>query len=272
MKIGVSLLAVPLDRLGGLSLRLGALIRGLAELGHEVVAIQTAESLSESVAFYRSVRELPVSCVAVDFRLGTGMLRFARLPLLWRLPFTDLLPEDLDLLDLWDPMVNLPRHRPYPVVFSHNHFSPYIWQHLRQCGLRSVALLPELPFLHAMLRGSEARVDGYITETEGQRRWLMKKYPIPACLVAAVPPGFDAALVQRARASVQSDSSLQPAIVFSGRLNERKGVFELLQAFSLLANQRPEWTLHFVGDGPARAEHGNRHPGRHQAGTRPPGA
>jgi glycosyltransferase involved in cell wall biosynthesis len=253
MKVGISLLTVGLDRLGGLSLRLAAAIRGLAELGHQVVTLQTQEAFGESLDFYRSVKELRVSWITVDFQLGNGLLRWARLPLLWRYPWANLLPQDLDILDLWDPLVNVSRSRSYPIVFSHNHFPPYIWQHLRHCGPRSFAMFPEIPFLDAMLRGRCRRVDGYVTETDEQRRWLMNRYAIPGHLVAAVPPGFDAAYLLQAREAARHNENSSPAIVFSGRLQRWKGVHELVEAFSLLAVDHPSWRLHFVGDGPARA-------------------
>jgi glycosyltransferase involved in cell wall biosynthesis len=136
------------------------------------------------------------------------------------------------------------------VVFSHIYLNPYIWEHLRKCGLRSIALFPEIPFLERTIREEGRRVDGYVVEIERQRDWLVGRREIPEDSVAAIPPGFDAVLVQSARRSATKNT--RPTIVFSGRLHKWKGVYELLEVFSLLAHDYPQWDLHFVGDGPAR--------------------
>ena len=250
MIVGISLLTVALDQLGGLNLRLAALIRGLAEAGHEIITIQTKEALNGSSDFYRSVASLPVRPLAVNYRLGKGLLRWVDLPGLWRLPIGKIIPDRIDVLDLWDPLVNVPTCRPYRVVFSHNHFTPYILQHLRNCGFRSLAMFPEIPFLYGMLKGMGKRIDGYIVETERQRKWLIQENGVPEDLVAGIAPGFDAALIRSLRQSATESTS--PSIVFSGRLHKWKGVHELVEAFSLLAQDHPTWDLHFVGDGLAR--------------------
>jgi glycosyltransferase involved in cell wall biosynthesis len=111
-------------------------------------------------------------------------------------------------------------------------------------------MLLEIPFLHRMMREMGRCVDGYIVETERQRKWLVQRWAIPADMIAIVPPGFDAGVIQSAYQSASKQAS--PGVVFSGRLHRWKGVYELLQVFSSLAQEHPEWNLHFVGDGPAR--------------------
>ncbi|MCK5126376.1 MAG: glycosyltransferase [candidate division Zixibacteria bacterium] len=47
-------------------------------------------------------------------------------------------------------------------------------------------------------------------------------------------------------------------IVCPGRVEEAKGVYDLLEAFKIVSSEFPEWQLYFIGDGSARSELENR--------------
>lgn len=50
------------------------------------------------------------------------------------------------------------------------------------------------------------------------------------------------------------DTRLQRTVLYLGRLSEEKGVDLLIDAWSLIADDHPEWTLQIVGDGPQGAQ------------------
>ena len=251
MRLAIGIFTSRLDRLGGYFHRLKTLINGLAVLGNEVVLIQTNWAYQNSQIFFHSVSTLPVKSLVVDFPLMD--LRYSRIgfPAFWNLPLVRYIPDDIDLLDLHDPIIRIPARRSYRVVFSHNHFSPYIKAHFRNCGFRSASFLFEIPLLSKMLKGFQNRVDGYITETGNQRQWIIDKYNVPETAVAAVPPGFDLDLIQAFHRTANNSIAEPFIILFSGRVHSWKGVYELLEAFTLIAAKYPNWNLHFVGDGPA---------------------
>jgi len=251
VKVCISLLTTALDQLGGLNIRAGMVMRGLARAGIEVYAIQTRTAYEHSRNFYASTSRLPIQPILVDIPLKNGRWFFVQLLSLWRIPIGKWVPKGTDILDLWDPMVNLPERRAYSVIFSHNHFTPYVWQHFYACGIRSLPMFLEIPYMESMLRRLDRGVDAYITQTRQQREWLMARFDIPRDRVRAIPPGFDAGLITplwRARAARSSEH----VIAYSGRLHRWKGLFELVGAFARLAKEHNDWKLWLVGDGLGR--------------------
>ncbi len=83
-------------------------------------------------------------------------------------------------------------------------------------------------------------------------------FGVPRDRIDIVPNGVDAELFQPreravARAELGCAGDTRRWLVYVGRLEEAKGVLDLLDAFSLLARRRSDVRLVIVGDGDARA-------------------
>jgi glycosyltransferase involved in cell wall biosynthesis len=63
------------------------------------------------------------------------------------------------------------------------------------------------------------------------------------------------AVAETKRYACPADESLNPKIIMNaGRLVESKGQVDLIEAFSLLASEYPDWNLRIVGEGELRAD------------------
>lgn len=251
MKIAICALTQRLDRLGGYFFRLKTLIRGLANLGNEVIVIQSDWAHQHSSLFFNSVKNLPVSSSIIESSfLDMRYYRFG-FPAFWIIPIGKYLPKSIDVLDSHDPIVRIPVNRSFRAIFSHNHFNPYIYKHLSRCGYRSMPMLFEIPLLDKMLKSYQKKVDGYITQTGFQRRWMIDKYEIPASAVTAIPPGYDSEHIHENCILAKKSTHGTFVISYTGRLHTWKGVFELLEAFAQLSSNYPTWNLQYIGVGPA---------------------
>jgi teichuronic acid biosynthesis glycosyltransferase TuaC len=83
-------------------------------------------------------------------------------------------------------------------------------------------------------------------------------FGVPRDRIDVVPNGVDAQLFRpRDRAAARAELGLppdaRPWLLYVGRLEEAKGVLDLLEAFALVARRLPDIQLAIVGDGSARA-------------------
>lgn len=90
-------------------------------------------------------------------------------------------------------------------------------------------------------------IDGYTAASDGAARYIRSMTETP---VAIVPNGVDVALYRPPR--THHDKRRNKTIFFVGRLEGRKGVKYLIQAFKVLADQDPNVTLIIGGNGPDR--------------------
>jgi len=84
-------------------------------------------------------------------------------------------------------------------------------------------------------------------------------FGVPRDRIDIVPNGVDTDLFQprdrtKARAGLGHGADARRWLLYVGRLEETKGVLDLLEAFSLLAGRRSDVRLVTVGDGSARAQ------------------
>ena len=87
---------------------------------------------------------------------------------------------------------------------------------------------------------------------------VVASFGVPRDRIDIVPNGVDAELFRpRDRASARAElghaGDTRRWLIYVGRLEEEKGVLDLLEAFSLLAERRSDVRLVIVGDGRARA-------------------
>jgi glycosyltransferase involved in cell wall biosynthesis len=87
---------------------------------------------------------------------------------------------------------------------------------------------------------------------------VVASFGVPRDRIDVVTNGVDAELFRprdqaAARASVGHGGDTRRWLLYVGRLEEAKGVLDLLEAFSLVAERRPDVRLVVVGDGSARA-------------------
>lgn len=120
------------------------------------------------------------------------------------------------------------------------------------------------------LHGGDMNVAAKMPQIEGWVRWAFPKvarivavsYPlaeaahafgVPWSKITVVEDGVDTGVFRlRDRAEAKRELGLDPArrhIVYVGRLERRKGVFELMDAFDGLAPRHPDVDLVLVGDG-----------------------
>jgi phosphatidylinositol alpha-mannosyltransferase len=90
-------------------------------------------------------------------------------------------------------------------------------------------------------------IDGYTAASVGASRYITSMTDAP---VTIVPNGVDVELYKPPR--VHHDKRRNKTIFYVGRLEGRKGVKYLIQAFALLAEQDPNVTLVIGGNGPDR--------------------
>lgn len=120
------------------------------------------------------------------------------------------------------------------------------------------------------LHGGDMNVAAKMPQINGWIRWAFPKvarivavshplaqaahgFGVPWSKIAVVEDGVDTAVFRiRDKAASKREVSLDPArrhIVYVGRLERRKGVFELMDAFDALAPRHPDVDLVLVGDG-----------------------
>jgi glycosyltransferase involved in cell wall biosynthesis len=86
---------------------------------------------------------------------------------------------------------------------------------------------------------------------------VVASFGVPADRIDVVPNGVDAELFhprdrEEARADLNHGDDRRPWLLYVGRLEEAKGVLDLLEAFTALARRHPSVRLAVVGDGSAR--------------------
>jgi glycosyltransferase involved in cell wall biosynthesis len=103
-----------------------------------------------------------------------------------------------------------------------------------------------------------SRCDGFLCYGERSREYV-SSYGVPAskiyyrCQAAALPHGYDPALVQGNYAAQAQPAGEAPHFLFLGRLSVEKGLHDLLEAFSLVHARFNGARLCLVGAGPQEA-------------------
>ena len=98
---------------------------------------------------------------------------------------------------------------------------------------------------------------GMVCVSEGVRRFSINEAGYKSDRLVVIPNGIAVEPYDRAVAVPKADLGLGEATrvaLFVGRMTEQKGVSRLLDAFAEIAEERPDWTLLLVGEGPLRAD------------------
>lgn len=92
-------------------------------------------------------------------------------------------------------------------------------------------------------------IDEFTAVTESAAEYVCTMTDAP---VAIIPPGID--LHKYQPPARRSDNKTQKTILYVGRLENRKGVRCLLEAFNVLSEKKPDVALIIAGDGPDRTK------------------
>lgn len=221
---------------GGVNSHIRPLAAQLRELGHEVKVLAPSSHKShEDPDFRRMGGTIPIP-------VNNSVARINLNPLRQRRVVEVLEQERFDVLHLHEPLapmlpLTVLRHSTTANVGTFHAFAesslPYAYSH--------DLLRPYLDKLHER-----------IAVTAAARRFLRRFFTDVDPVV--IPNGVD---VQRFRPNLPPLRHLLDACVnylFVGRLEERKGLRDLIQGFALLHRREPRTRLIVVGDGPDRRE------------------
>jgi GalNAc-alpha-(1->4)-GalNAc-alpha-(1->3)-diNAcBac-PP-undecaprenol alpha-1,4-N-acetyl-D-galactosaminyltransferase len=109
---------------------------------------------------------------------------------------------------------------------------------LHRIGWAKEAVRDRLYPLAWLVVAQTRRVAGYFP-TSLQRKLRIIANPVPAALLSAHPD--------------QPSAEGRMRIISVGRFEPHKGFDRLIEAFARIADERPEWDLVIIGEGPARA-------------------
>ena len=168
----------------------------------------------------------------------------------------------------WALAKDLIKH-PSDLVLLPNYDLPEYWAMMTVCILlrRKRAVVcdatrfdrPQLKWKEYLKRWFFARCHGLFCYGTRSKEYLMS-YGVSEskinfrCQAAALPHDYDPnAILRHYATSAQFDPN-HPRFLFVGRLSPEKGLFDLLDAFSLLRERLPHATLDLVGAGPLQAE------------------
>lgn len=246
MRVAISFLGVGLDRLGGVEVKIKNLLNGLVDGGFDVTTVQTKNSFKASKNFYSTLNASDIQHVTVK-DAGNNLLPWNFIKL-HRVDILGMLKgRGIDLFDTYDPYFNIGGRR-FPVVYSANGFIDYVIDALKLFEFR----FAYLPLLYALSQDKILKnADHFIIEQSSQRKLLMEKYGRCADEISQIPGGFNSDIVTEIKSteSVKGESKI---ILYSGRMDKRKGLKELFISFKEVSKKREGWELWLVGDGPAR--------------------
>jgi phosphatidyl-myo-inositol alpha-mannosyltransferase len=229
-----------LERPGGVQRHVLDLGEALAEAGHDVVIVAPSDP-SKSGQLRPGLRTVCVRGARVFRWHGTAF------------EMTRASAADLrSLLSMHD-------EAPFDVVHFHTLWTPWLpWQVFRLFAgqrVRFVATFHDTPPLtwsgqlargvfRLLSRYFSSRLDAAIavSEAPAQHLWLAKR-----CALHILPPCIDLRALRNLVTTSRQRSSER--ILFVGRLEPRKGVLLLIQAFALVRQLHPSAQLAICGDG-----------------------
>jgi phosphatidylinositol alpha-mannosyltransferase len=221
---------------GGVNSHIRPLADQLRELGHDVkVLAPSSHKSSQDPDFRRMGGTIPIPVNNSVARINLNPLRQRRV--------AEVLEEErFDVLHLHEPLAPM-----LPLTV------------LRQSATANVGTFhafaeSSLPYAysHDFLRPYLNKLHARIAVTEAAREFLRRFFPDVEPEV--IPNGVD---VERFRPDLPPLRHLLDGCVnflFVGRLEERKGVRDLIQGFALLHRRRAKTRLIVVGEGPDRRE------------------
>ena len=96
---------------------------------------------------------------------------------------------------------------------------------------------------------------GSVCVSEGVARFAREEGRLPADRLAVIPNGVDVGPFDRAEPADRGALGVPVGdhlALFIGRIDEQKGVSDLLEGAERVASSRPDWSLVIAGDGPDR--------------------
>jgi glycosyltransferase involved in cell wall biosynthesis len=106
-------------------------------------------------------------------------------------------------------------------------------------------------------RATQRRACGMVCVSEGVRNFSVAEAGLDPDRLVVIQNGIDAEPYDRAVAIAKTELGLDQGnrvALFVGRLTWQKGAANLIGAFGGLAEERPDWRLLLVGDGPLRGD------------------
>ncbi len=248
MKVCISCLFVGLDLQGGLQERLKALMTGLCKRGHRVIIVQCPFAHANSKEFLDQYDKCDLDSISTGNRYASGlslndMIRSSLYKTI------EAVANDVEVIDSYDPYLIIPRDRP-ALVHSSNFYVEYVLRHFRLTGwnyqfLHILNLLLRQPIIRA--------ADTLVVENSIEKEYLVRWNRIDPDRIKVVLPGYDQNFVQKLGVDA-AKSRESKRIVFSGRLNALKGIYELVDALKIVHARFPEWRLLLIGGGDSRED------------------
>ena len=218
---------------------IGAYVRGLStELmhrGHEVTCITRGNSLDPSII---NVGNMPVVKTpfipAYPFHVHLQSLALTRT--------VRNIEHSIDILHIHSPLSPI-RRTVCPVISTFHTMMLQEVRHLDVTGLRSTLAKLQTQFVSTRLEKSLINASARITAVSNEVRESMKDYGADIERITVVHNGVDIN-----RYSISNRDRVKGNLVFVGRLDLRKGIFDLIKAATYVDD--PDMRLKIVGKGP----------------------
>lgn len=115
-----------------------------------------------------------------------------------------------------------------------------------RAGLVASGLLP----LSVIEQAAAHRATAVVTVSQYSAGQIVRHYGVPRSRIHVISNGISAECYTPAVRPFSKNANGAVSLLYVGRLNARKGVIHLLQAFALARHSYPSLQLKFVGDGP----------------------
>jgi glycosyltransferase involved in cell wall biosynthesis len=247
VNIAISMLNINMTGSGGVQNRLRHLVEGLLDNGIKLHIIQTKKSHRMSQGYYDSLDHSSNLKFINVKDVGNIKIPWDYLRLHVSSVLKNLKEKNIGVIDTYDPYLYTNKVT-LPVVYTTNFFIDYVQDLFRIGEIR----YSYLHLLKCMIEGRLIdRADHFIIQNSIQKTRLVEYYGIDEDKISIIPTGFNSTLINRIKSSSKPEVDKQ-IILYSGRLSEYKGLFELFEAFDEISKIKPTWDLWLVGDGPDR--------------------
>ena len=249
MKVGISCLYVHLDKPGGLEARIKAVMTALLKRNDSLVVLQTVKAAQGSRSFLSSNQG--IESLVLNSRKDSPSFLGERVNH-WLVDLPVLLNGKIDILDTWDPYLNL-HGRDFALVHSSYYYLEYFFRHLNCHSLGGLRYpLIDSAFLRPPII---YQADAILVENSLQKDYLRAFAPGTQAKCHVVPPGLGSSVLSVLEEGIAMDPW---RLLFIGRIEKLKGVDDLLEAFKQCVLRFPQLHLTLVGGGPEMSKYVER--------------